>query len=138
MDWSSIFNAFREYLWPHWPFIVVSFVLGLIGQVCKVRIWTKARAKTGTGWWWARATLPLHAPFAGAAAGVLFWKFLGSDAPAGPGVSGAGDLAFYYCGAGVVSSWLVNATKYFARMRGIDIPVELTEGESTPPPPEKP
>lgn len=138
MDLESMARFAQEYLLPHWPFIVMAFILGSIGQVMKTRIWTKEAAAKSKFFWYARATLPFHAMFAGGASALAATLAFGS-VPVSPGVEGTAAAMLYYAGAGAASSWLFGAFKYFLKQRGIDLPTTSMppKPSSDPPPDEK-
>ena len=115
----------------HWPFFLMSFTFGFIGQFMKHRIWTKERATRGKFWFWARATMPLHAPAAGLAFGTAGWLVFKETFPASPTVTGLAGLAFYYTGAGVLSAWVFNFVRHFAESKG----VVVSWNDSARPPP---
>lgn len=119
----------REYVLPHWAFVMSAFVLGGIGAVMKLRVWTKERAATSRFFWWMRAFLPLHAPTAGALFALAFEALLGG-APVSPGVEGLGAAMLYHAGAGAASSYVYSAIRYFLKARGV-----VTAPTSMPPPP---
>lgn len=126
MDFKEVFGFVEDYVFTQWIFIVASLVIGMFGQFFKRRVWTKERAATNRFFWWARATLTLHAPTIGGFAGVALCFVFGDAAPAGPGVEGQGQIILYYVGAGAVSSLVFAAVKKFAEYRGIHIePVDL-------------
>lgn len=124
MDLGTI----QEYVLPHWPFVVMAFVLGGIGGVMKTQVWTKERAARSRFFWWMRALLPLHAPGAGALFAVV--AELMGGAPVSPGVEGMFAAILYHAGAGMASSHVYSAFRYFLKARGI-----VSAPTSMPPPP---
>jgi len=54
-----------EYILPHWPFIAMSLVLGLIVNTCKKNIFAKENSKQNKIIHYLRMFLPLHAPVIG-------------------------------------------------------------------------
>lgn len=100
-----------EYLLPHWPFVVMALVLGSVGQVMRIQVWTKTRAASGKFWWWMRATMGVHAPLAGVALAGLGLLLFG-DVPVSTGVEGTAAILLYYAGAGACSSWIFAAAKH--------------------------
>lgn len=121
METESIFQLLQRYVLPHWPFLFMSFALGIVGQFFKRKVWTLERAKKGGVWGIMRMTLGLHAPVVGALAGLL-------GAPVSPGVEGPLARALYHFVAGAMASWTVAAFKHFMKTRGIVL-------ESIRPPP---
>ena len=118
---ESIFEPLQRYVLPHWPFLFMSFALGIVGQFFKLKVWTLERAKKGGFWAFMQHTLGLHAPVVGALAGAL-------GAPVSPGVEGPLARALYHFVAGAMAAWVVAAFKHWMRSRGIVL-------ESIKPPP---
>lgn len=110
----------------HWIFFVVSFVLGMAGQVFKGRVWTKANAEKSRVFYWIRALLPLHAPVVGTLLGIVLVIIWGKDAPVGPGITGTGQIVIYYMAAGGFSAWVVGGWQHFMKERGISDPTRLS------------
>lgn len=135
MDMSAIAEFVKTYLLPHWPFLFVAFMLGLIGQVMKNKVWTAQRAKKSKAAYWIRSFLPLHAPVAGGLIGLAGALVFKENMPVSPGVVTPGDVMLYYAGAGAFSAWVFNAFKHFAESRGVDVPDELDGDSDSPPPP---
>lgn len=122
---ESIFQPLQQYVLPHWPFLFMSFALGITGQFFKRKVWTMERAKKKGGMWaLMHQTLGIHAPIIGACAGAL-------GAPVSPGVIGPIARALYHFVAGAMASWTVAAVKHFMKSRGIVL-------ESVAPPPLEP
>src|SRR4029078_8479656 len=119
-DVGSALSSIPSLALQHWMFFVVSFVLGLVGQVFKTNVWTVENTAKGRFFYWMRPLLPLHAPCTGMLLGLALVAFWGSAAPAGPGVSGTGAVVLYYMGAGALSSYVFNAIQHFAQSRGLD------------------
>lgn len=142
MELNDIAEFFQKYLLDHWPFLVVSFMLGIIGNIFKTKVWTKERAKQ-PGWygkfcWWVRAFLPIHAPAAGGWLGLIGWKLMGENVPMSPVEHKTGLLVvLYYMMAGAFSSFVFAAWKHFLQSRDIPIPSELDD-ETTPVPGDEP
>jgi hypothetical protein len=123
---ESIFQPLQQYVLPHWPFLFMSFSLGIIGQFFKRKVWTMERAKKKGGIWAImHQTLGIHAPILGACAGAL-------GAPVSPGVVGPIARALYHFVAGAMASWTVAAFKHFMTSRGIVIADSLTPPPTTP------
>lgn len=135
MDVSSIAEFVKTYLLPHYPFILIAFILGMAGNVFKNKVWTKQRAARSRFAYWIRAFLPLHAPFIGALIGLAGKIVLADSMPVSPGISAPGDVVLYYAGAGAFSAWVFNAFKHFAESRGVEVPDALDGDSDTPPPP---
>jgi len=130
MDFGNLLNLGKEYLLPHWPLLVMAFLLGTVGQFFKTRVWTKERAAKSRVMWWIRAALPLHAPMVGALV-ALFGKLIFGTMPASLGAESYPDLMLYYAGAGAVAAYFVALLKHIAKSRGIQLsPVSM------PPPPD--
>jgi len=114
------------YSMRHWPFMMVSVVFMMVGQVMKTNVFTKDQAakkrKSQWFWWWMYKTLPLHPIAAGLITGVL-WKNPETD------VSGIG-AAFYFMGAGAGSSVLFSILKGLAKKKGVELDIP---GDSLPP-----
>lgn len=132
---DDLFQLIKDGLAAHWPFLVMSMILGTLGQIFKVRVWTLENAMKSRFVWWVRAFLPLHAPVIGALTGLAGWILLKGDVPASPGVDKIGWVVLYYAGAGIASAWVFNGVKHFAESRGLDIPDELDDDNSMRPKP---
>jgi hypothetical protein len=133
MDPTSIAEFVKTYLIDHWPFVFVAFLLGTIGHVFKTKCWTVAYAKKSRVGFYGRATLPLHAPAAGALFGVIMWLVMKEESVVGPGIAAkAGSIVLYYTGSGTLSAWLFSAWKHFVKSRGIDLPDEFDEESQGP------
>lgn len=111
------FDMITTHVLPHWPFIMMAFVLGGIGSFFKKKVWTKERAKKNRFFWLVRALLPMHAPMAGAMFGVVA-EHLGG-APVSPGVEGMAGVMLYHAGAGMASSYVYSAFRHFLKSRGL-------------------
>jgi len=135
MDISAIAEFVKTYLLPHWPFFFMSFMLGLMGNVMKNKVWTQKRASRSKVFYWIRAFLPLHAPLAGAVLGMGCGLLFPGHVLASPGVESPGQLMMYYMGAGGFSAWVFNAFKHFAESRGVNVPDEFDGDSDSPPPP---
>jgi hypothetical protein len=110
---ESVFGILQQYVLPHWPFVFMSFALGIVGQFFKKKVWTLDRAvKKGGVWALMHQTLGIHAPIAGAIAGLL-------GAPVSPGVEGPIARALYHFVSGAMAAWTVAAFKHFMQSRGI-------------------
>jgi hypothetical protein len=135
MDLNAIGAFFVTYIVQQWPFFFVAFLLGVAGQVFKMRVWTLERARKKRFFWWMRAFMPFHAPFIGFVVGCVFWSLLKETTPTGPGVNGGGAIILYYTGAGAISSWLYGAFKHVLEFKfGIKPPSELDDIDSLRPP----
>lgn len=121
----------QEYVLPHWPFIMMAFVLGGMGVVAKRSVWTKEAAAQSRFMWHMRSLLPLHAPVAGAMIAAFCETVLG-EMPVSPGVSGLAGVMLYHMGAGAASSHLYGAIRYLMKAHGI-----VEKPVSMPPPPPK-
>jgi len=122
------FDTVTTYVLPHWPFVMMAFILGGVGGVMKKSVWTKERAARSRFFWWMRSLLPLHAPIAGALFGVVA-ELLGG-APVSPGVEGVAGAMLYHAGAGAASAWVYSIFRHFLKSRGI-----VAENLSMPPEP---
>jgi hypothetical protein len=132
---GGLFGSLKDLLVAHWSFLIVAIVLGTIGNFAKTRVWTKARAISGNPlwlWWWGRASLPLHAPFAGVVVGLILSLTLGTQAPAGPGIETLGERCLYYMGSGVFSSWVFVIFKHFMESKGIKLEEVHMPGDDAP------
>lgn len=109
LDFQAII---KEYILPHWPFVFVGFILGLVGGPMKKWVWSKDRARRSRIAWWFRAFLPFHPAIAGALVGLLGWYIWKDGMVASPGIAGPGALVLYYAGAGALSSWVFAGIKY--------------------------
>src|SRR5690606_23452806 len=131
-EMEDIAEFVKKYLLEHWPFFMVSFSIGLVGQFAKKRLWTETRALPDLSaesqtaekirqwfFFWMRASLPIHPLAAGASFGVILTSIYGDAAPASPGVTGSGAVVLYYMGAGAFSVIVYNAVKQFAKTRGL-------------------
>ena len=119
---ESIFQPLQEYVLPHWPFVFMSFALGIVGQFFKRKVWTLDRAVQKGGFWaFMHHSLGLHAPLVGALAGAL-------GMPASPGVEGPLSRALYHFVSGAMAAWTGAAFKHFMKSRGIVL------AETMPPP----
>lgn len=106
-------NLIQEYVLPHWPFVFMSFGLGMVGQFMKTKVWTWNRARRHGGFWRVmHDTMGLHAPLAGFVAGLIGF-------PVSPGVEGALAGGLYHFVAGAMAAWTVAAWKHFMQSRGI-------------------
>lgn len=113
------FSIITEHVLPHWPFLVMAAVLGLLCRTMKKNVWTKENAKKSRIIHWIRAFLPLHAPFLGAMiAGV--GELLGGF-PVSPGIEGIFAVMLYHAGSGWASSYIYVLLRHFAKSRGIDV-----------------
>jgi hypothetical protein len=121
---ESIFQPLQQYVLPHWPFVFMSFALGIVGQFFKTKVWTLDRAvKNGGFWAFMHSSLGLHAPVVGAIAGVL-------GMPMSPGIDDTWlARALYHFVAGAMAAWTFAAFKHFMKSRGIVL------AETLPPPP---
>jgi nucleoside recognition membrane protein YjiH len=133
MDLNSIAQFIKTHILEHTPFIFTAFILGMVGQFFKTKVWTKERAEKGKLWWWLRATLPFHPILTGIGLGLLFGTVFKDTAPASLGVEGTGELVMYYAGAGALSVIVYNIVRNFAKSRGISL--KLPNGKSEPPEP---
>lgn len=107
-----------QFVRDHWPFLVVSVVLAISGEVAKRLI--IPRGPSGLrGWryvWYA--TLPLHAPCIGFVLGCM--PFM--PCPRAICTSWI-TRALYYAGSGVLSSYVFAAMKHIAKEKlGSDAP----------------
>lgn len=120
---ESIFQALQQYVLPHWPFVFMSFALGVVGQFFKTKVWTLDRAvQKGGVWALMHHSLGIHAPVMGALAGAL-------GAPVSPGIADTWlARALYHFVAGAMAAWTVAAFKHFMKSRGIVL------AETMPPP----
>lgn len=125
---ESIFQPLQQYVLPHWPFLFMSFSLGIVGQFFKLKVWTLERAKRGGFWAAMHMTLGLHAPVVGALAGAL-------GAPVSPGVDGPLARALYHFVAGAMAAWTVAAFKHLMKSRGIVLAESIAPPPLQPPPP---
>lgn len=125
-DLGNALSSIPKLALDHWIFFVVSFVLGMAGQVFKGRVWTKANAERSRVVYWIRALLPLHAPIIGTVLGAVLVWIWGKDAPVGPGISGPGQIVIYYMGAGGFSAWVVGFWQHLMKGRGIADPTRLS------------
>ena len=120
---EGLLGTLQTYVLPHWPFVIMSFALGTMGQFFKKKVWTFERAKTSTFWRVMYTTLGIHAPLTGALLGAL-------GAPASPGMDTWLERALYHFGSGAMASWTFAAWAHFMRSRGIVL------AESIAPPPQ--
>lgn len=119
---ESIFQPLQQYVLPHWPFLFMSFSLGIMGQFFKKKVWTLDRAVQKGGLWAImHHTLGIHAPVLGAIAGAI-------GMPASPGVDTWLARALYFFVAGAMAAWTVAAFKHWMKSRGIVL------AETMPPP----
>lgn len=133
---GDLVGSVKDLIVSHWSFLVISIVLGIIGNFAKTRIWTKERAVTGKPlwlWWWGRASLPLHAPLEGALIGLILSVAFKSNVPAGPGITTTGAVCLYYMGSGVFSSWVYVIFKHYMESKGIKLEAIQMPGEDSPP-----
>lgn len=139
---DDIFLSIKDLIFQHWSFILVSFVLGTIGNFAKTSVWTKERAAQNRFWWWGRASLPLHASVSGLLVGLTLALIFGESTPTGPGINTVGEICLYYMGAGVFSSWVYNIIKHFLDSKSSIIRNKLKnqveEGKSNEEPVEEP
>lgn len=116
MDFETII---QQYILPHWPFVVMAFILGLIMQPMKLYVWSESNAKRSRFVWWARAFLYFHPALMGGIFGLAGWYIWKTNMVASPGVSGPIAVSLYYAGAGAISSWMFAGIKYALQKRGI-------------------
>lgn len=109
----------QEYVLPHWPFVVMIFLLAAIGKPMKEKVWTKERAAKNFFCRWIRIFLPVHAPITGALMAVIAHPFGGL--PVSPGVDGLMAQMMYFAGAGLLSSYAYGIVKHYLKSRGIKI-----------------
>jgi len=116
----------------HWPFIAVTIILMMIGQVSKISVFTKQRAHAlhGTVWgevvWWGRKTLPLHPMISGAIIGLV-WRNPTEM------IDRVIESVAYFALAGTLSVWAYQILKSIAKKKGYELG-PLPGAESTPPP----
>lgn len=134
---EDVFQAIEMVL-SHWPFVAITVIFTVIGQVTSLRLFTKPRAYARRAgkwylpwenqwfWWWGRETLPLQPIFSGVVLGFL-WR---NPENADPPWKIAADLA-YFAGAGVASLFAWAVIRGYLKKRGIDIDLP---GESIRPP----
>ncbi len=135
---DEILSMLGEYVLPHWPFLVVTGILAVIGQFMSKSVFTRERAykkrsspwykfwDTQNFWWWGRETLPLHPIVTGALLGLGWqnpegsaWGILGSSA--------------YFAGAGVLSLFAWAFAKAYLKKKGIDLELPGASSASVPP-----
>lgn len=107
-----------QLLSDHWPFLVVSLLLAVVGEVLKRIILPRDR-KSATGWrWWFYITLPLHPLGAGGLIGLL--PFMPCPVAICPTTT---HRVLYYAAAGVLSSYVYAAGKHlYKKYVGEDAP----------------
>ena len=128
---AALMDFLKAYFVNHWTFLVIAFVIGVIVQIGKTKLFTHSAAARSRIVWIARAFLPLHGAIFGILGAVVMLIVFGEDgAPRGDGIDGPGQVVLYYVGAGIVAPWIHQAFKHFVRSRGIESPW----GESAPPP----
>lgn len=139
---DDILSLLTNQILPHWPFVVVTVVLAIVGHVMGRSVFTKERAykkqqasafyrfwESQNFWWWGRETLALHSICVGILVGLL-WH---NPENATPAWSHAADVG-YFAGAGAISLFAWSIAKGLLKRRGIDL--ELPgDVPSVPPPP---
>lgn len=121
---------FEEYILPNWPFVVISLILAMAGQVLKGTIFTKENmvkyhgTKMGHILWWGRKTMPLHPVLIGA--GLAFVPGM----PVPVFISTLAAKMTYFSGAGMSSTWMFSIIKQVAKEKGIEL--DLPRDSSTP------
>ncbi len=109
-----------DFVLAHWPLFAFALLCMVVIQVFKMAVWTEKRA-TGPGkaaafFWWGRKTLSLQALIFGALVGLI------PGMPIGGGFTDTiASKVLYYAVGGVLSTFLFNVLKGFAKRRGIDL-----------------
>jgi hypothetical protein len=137
---DEILTVLTEQVLPHWPFVMVTAIFAVIGQVMSKSVFTREQAykkrsapwykfwETQNFWWWGRETLPLHPIMSGALLGCIWQNPEGFDPAWGLPASAA-----YFAGAGVASLFAWAVAKAILKKKGINL--ELPGISSNPPPP---
>lgn len=134
MDLNSIAEFVKAYIIDHWPFLLVSMMLGMVGVFARSYLWTKEAAAKRRFHYWMRATLPFHPVVAGGVFGFVGELLFNGEMIVGPGVERtAASIGLYYAGAGLLSTWIWAAWKHLMKSRGIapDDPYRAPEAWET-------
>lgn len=101
------------FILAHWPFLVVSLALGIVGSVIKVAVLGKYRSRVFVGWrHWFHMTLPLHAMLTGALLGMM--PFM----PCPEDICTEGAIkVLYYAASGMLSSYVYDLVRHIAKVR---------------------
>lgn len=139
---DDILSLLTTQVLPHWPFVMVTVILSVVGHVVGRSVFTKERAykkqqasafykfwESQSFWWWGRETLALHSILAGVIIG-FFWH---NPEGANPAWSHAADIG-YFAGAGAISLFAWSIAKGLLKSRGINLTLP-GETPSDPPPP---
>ena len=110
-----------EFLAPHWPGLAWVLVAGIVTQVMKNAVFTKARAhkksKMQWFWWWSYKTMPIHPVVLGAIVGAIWQNPEGAN-PAWPWIASV----MYFACFGGASVWFYEVVKGLVKKRlGIDL-----------------
>lgn len=114
-------NISLETVLPYLSFLAVSFLCYLCTGVAKGAVWTADNMQKGKKlwwfFWWGRKSVPMHPVVAGAVIGAILNAVGGVPQPSW--VSGTTGTIFYYGTAGMLSTWIFDVIKAFARRYGI-------------------
>lgn len=113
-----------EYVWPHWPFIAFTLVIGVLAQVLKTQIFTKEIAQKNKVIFWVRRGFPILLIILGALVGV-FWPGESS-----PGVDTTMEKVWYFMGAACVAIAGFNILKTWIKKK---YDVDIMALDSEPP-----
>lgn len=140
MDFNQLFEILGkifEILAPHWAFIVVSFILAMVGEVMKAVVIGKDKLKALKTPWKKlfSDTMILHPIIAGALIGIA----LGSLVPTAIATSGLIGSVLYFAFAGAMSTWVYRLYKelrpiVLAGIKSLVSKMFNRVGASVPPP----
>jgi len=118
----------------HWPFVMATLILAIVGQVAKTTIFSTDLLKRTHGsrmgelLWVGRKTLPLHPVVAGMALGFV------PGMPVSPGVLTLAAKVLYFAGAGMASTWAFAILKGVAKEKGYDLNIPTESVAPSAPP----
>lgn len=146
---EEILSLLSSHVLPHWPFVAVTAVFSVVGQVMGKSVFTRERAyrkskpssfykfwESQSFWWWGRETLSLHQIVSGLLLGLI-WQNPEGASPAWPLVASC----VYFAGAGVSSLFAFSFVRGYLKRKGIDFELPGTPGVPSvpaPPPPSTP
>ena len=125
MDFNAIAEFFKKFLLEYWQFLTVAFILGMVAQFFKQKVWTKERTARSRFCRVMRITLPLHSPVLGIMLGLGMVLGLGLEGTPRPAIADTpAAVVLLYAGAGVLSSWIFGAFKHLMDKKGIKNPLD--------------